>query len=144
MAIINLRDFYPWYKKDKLVEVPDVIAAELIADRRYQKSYERRVMRHKAHYSLDAEDGIEGAALSVTGCYALNPETALFMIEQHCRLCRALNSLPEIQGRRIEAHYLLGISIKDIAKAEGVNERNVRKSISRGLEGMRNFLKNFN
>lgn len=62
-------------------------------------------------------------------------------MERHCRLCRALNELPELQGRRVEAHYLLGKSVREIAEEEGVGERNVRKSIQRGLEGMKKFLR---
>jgi len=140
MAIINLRDFYPWYICDELVEVPDVIAAELIADRKYEKAYKQRIIYNKAYYSLDAEDGIEASALSVIGCCPVpTPEAALFMMENHCRLCCALNSLPETQGRRIEARYLLGQSVQDIARAEGVGERNVRKSITRGLEAMKKY-----
>lgn len=53
--------------------------------------------------------------------------------------CRngALNSLPEIQGRRIDAHIILGKSIKEIAEAEGVHEESIRQSIKRGLERMK-------
>lgn len=53
----------------------------------------------------------------------------------------ALNSLPETQGRRIEAHYILDMSKADIARAEGVSEKNVRQSIKRGLQNMRQYLK---
>ena len=63
MATINLRDFYPWYTHDEFVEVPDIIAEELFADRRYQKSHRQRIKRNKAYYSLDAGDGIENSAL---------------------------------------------------------------------------------
>jgi len=44
--------------------------------------------------------------------------------------------LPEIQGRRIDAHIILRKSIKEIAEAEGVHEESVRQSIKRGLERM--------
>ena len=44
---------------------------------------------------------------------------------------------PEIQGRRIDAHIILGKSIKEIAEAEGVHEESVRQSIKRGLERMK-------
>ncbi|MFT3984636.1 MAG: hypothetical protein QM697_12065 [Lachnospiraceae bacterium] len=54
MAKINLRDFYPWYTQDEIVDVPDVIAAELFTDRHYYKAHERRVKRNKAQYSLTA------------------------------------------------------------------------------------------
>ncbi len=137
MAKINLRDFYPWYTHDEFVEVPDIIAAELFADRRYHKSHAQRIRRNKAFYSLDAGDGIEASAIvSSTD----NPEAVLEMMERHCRICRALNSLPEIQGRRIDAHYLLGKSRKEIADAEGVSESSVNESIRRGLRAMKEIL----
>ena len=58
-------------------------------------------------------------------------------MELFIRLWNALNSLPEIQGRRIDAHIILGISIKEIAEADGVHEESVRQSIKRGLERMK-------
>jgi RNA polymerase sigma-70 factor (ECF subfamily) len=65
------------------------------------------------------------------------------MMERHCRLCRALNSLPETQGRRIEAHYLFGRSIREIARADGVNERNVRHAVRKDLAAMKKHLQKF-
>lgn len=62
-------------------------------------------------------------------------------METFLRLWNALNSLPEIQGRRIDAHIILGKSIKEIAEAEGVHEESIRQSIKRGLERHeKNFL----
>lgn len=58
-------------------------------------------------------------------------------MELFIRLWNALNSLPEIQGRRIDAHIILGKSIKEIAEVEGVHEESVRQSIKRGLERMK-------
>ena len=139
MAIINLRNFYPWYTWDEFVEVPDVIAGELFADRRYEKAHERKMYRYKAQYSLDVENGIETAAI----VHSIDSPEAVYAIkERRCRICCALNSLPEIQGKRIEAHYIHGISQRDIARAEGVNERNIRLSISKGLAGMKKYLQN--
>ena len=68
-------------------------------------------------------------------------EAVLEMKERFYRLCRAPNSLPETQGRRVEAHFLLGISIKEITEADGTGERNIRKSIYRGLTSMKKHLK---
>lgn len=39
--------------------------------------------------------------------------------------------------RRIDAHIILGKSIKEIAEAEGVHEESIRQSIKRGLERMK-------
>ena len=139
MVIINLRDFYSWYTHDELVEVPDVIAEELFADRRYQKAHRQRMKRNKAYYSLDVGDNIENSAIHVD----LSPHEVMEYKHRFCRLCCALNSLPEIQGRRIEAHYILGKSITEIAKAEGVGESAVRDAISRGLQNMKKYLRKF-
>ena len=136
MATINLRDFYPWYTQDELVDVPDVIAAELFADRRYHKTHARR-MRENKTYSFDMEAEAEAAALA---CPTNSPEAIIEMMERHCRLCRALNSLPEIQGRRIEARYIHGKSQAEIAVDEGVSGEAVRKSIDKGLEAMKKYL----
>jgi len=140
MATINLREFYPWYTHDEIVDVPDVIAAELMAGRRYDYNYKQRVRRNMAFYSLDAEDGIETAVIYRDR----TPWELIEMAEQHCRLCRALNSLPEIQGRRIEAHFILGKSRAEIAEAEGVSENSVNVAIKRGLLAMRKFLQKNN
>ena len=138
MKVINLRDYYPFYTQDTLLEVSDEVAQAMAEAERLERNYMRRMFYNKAQYSLDADDGIEASA---TECHILSPEAVLDLMERHCRLCRALNELPELQGRRVEAHYLLGKSVQEIAKEEGVGERNVRKSIQRGLDGMKIFLK---
>lgn len=138
MTTINLRDFYYWYTHDEFIEVPDKVAEELFAGRRCEKSHRQRMKRNKSQYSLDAGDGIENVAIYTT----LSPHEVYELTLKRCRLCRALNSLPETQGRRIDAHYILGMSQKAIAEAEGVSLNAVSVSIQRGLQAMRNYYKN--
>ena len=140
MKTINLRDYYPFYTQDEFVEVSEEIVEILDEAERLERNYIRRTYYNKAHYSLDVEDGIEAEAIT---CYNDMPERIFDLMERHCRLCRALNSLPDTQGRRIEAYYILGMSQREIAKAEGVNERNVRLSIKKGLAAMKKYLQNF-
>ena len=45
MTTINLKDFYYWYIVDELVEVPDEVAEALMASRRDEASYQRRLTR---------------------------------------------------------------------------------------------------
>lgn len=124
----------------RLLKVTNEIADELFADTQYQRSYERSVRRNKV-YSLDAEDGVSEAA--AIACHTDDPQVILEMGERYCRMCRALNTLPEIQGRRIEAHFLLGKSRKEIAADEGVSESSVNESIDRGIKAMKKgFLEN--
>jgi len=140
MATINLKDFYSWYTHDEYVEVPDEVEAELLADKRYNQTHERTGRRNKI-LSIDAADGTEAAA---SVCNTDNPEAIFEMMYRHCRLCQALNSLPEAQGKRIEAYYLLGKSQVEIAEAEGVSESAVQATIKKGLRNMKTFLINFN
>jgi len=136
---INLRDFYLWYTHDEYIEVTDEVAAELHTGKMSQKHHEQRIRRNTAFYSLDASDGIEASALISNND---NPERIFTMMDKHCSLCRALNSLPEVQGRRVEARYLLGRSIQEIAEAEGVSESAVKESLDRGLKAMKKVFKN--
>ena len=139
MTTINLRDFYPWYRHDEFVEVSDEVAAVMLEGKRQERNYTRRMYYNKAQYSLDAGDGIENEAV-----YAdLSPHEVYELKLRMCRLCRALNSLPETQGRRIDAHFMLGMSYQTIAEAEGVNESAVRAAIKRGLRDMKKCMKNF-
>jgi len=105
MTKINLRDFYPWYTHDEYTEVSDAVAEELLADKRHPKAHMRRTYRNKAHYSLDAGDGIKNAVIFAE----LSPHEILEHKQWFYRLCIALNSLPQTQGKRIEAHYILGM-----------------------------------
>ena len=41
------------------------VTEELLAGQRYIKASRRRIYRNKAHYSLDAEDGIEYKAFKI-------------------------------------------------------------------------------
>ena len=137
MTTINLKDFYPWYTHDEYIEVSDEVAAELRADKLYELSYQRRVIRNKAQYSLDCDDGIEySACLSEP-----TPQELVERMERFCALWNALNTLPEIQGRRVDACIILGKSYREVAQAEGVNESSVRESVKSGLENMKKYLK---
>lgn len=135
MMTINLRDFFYWYKVDEFIKVTDEVAQELRVGKVEDVTHWRRLKRNKANYSLDAGDGIE---------YEPSPEEFMARAVTIQRLCCALNYLPSAQGRRIDACYLLGQSMTEIAQAEGLDESFIRESIRHGLEQMRKiFLKSF-
>ena len=139
MTTINLKDFYSWYTHDEYIEVTDEVAAELRADKLYEAAYQRRVIRNKAQYSLDCDDGIEySACLSEP-----TPQELLERMEQFYYLWNALNSLPETQGRRVDACVILGKTYREVAQAEGVSKTSVQESVQSGLENMRKYLKKY-
>ena len=113
MTTINLKEFFYWYIADEFIEVTEEVAEELWADKRYEFNHWRRMKRNKANYSLDAGDGIEHSICE----FEPSPEECLTLMEQYRRLCCALNHLPEAQGRRIDAVYLLGLTVHEVSKS---------------------------
>ena len=137
MTTINLKDFYPWYTHDEYIEVSDEVAAALKADKLYEAAYQRKVMRNKAQYSFDCDDGIEYSACQ----HEPSPQELLERKELFYHLWNALNSLPEVQGVRVEAHLILGKSYTRIAKEQGADRSAVRRSVKRGKTAMKKYLK---
>lgn len=138
MKTINLRDYYPFYHNDLFIEVSDEVASALQEAERQERNYLRRVVYNKAFYSLDAGDGIEQTALfqAMSPCEIYKRKMTM---EQ---LYAALDALPDKQGRRLYAHYILGVPQTEIARAEGVGLTAVNNSIERGLRNMEKMLKN--
>ena len=97
-------------------------------------------MRNKAQYSLDCDDGIEYSACQ----HEPSPQELLERKELFYHLWNALNSLPEVQGVRVEAHLILGKSHTRIAKEQGADRSAVRRSVKRGKTAMKKiFEKSF-
>lgn len=139
MKTINLRDYYPYYTTDNIVEVPDEVFAVLEDFRRKEESYQRYLRRYKAFYSLDADNGIEKGISSEQ----LSPYEILEQQWTIAVLYQGLATLPEKQRQRIYANYFLGLSKTAIARQEGCDPSSVRDSIKRGLVRLEKFFEDF-
>ena len=140
MKKINLRDYYPFYTKDTVVEVPEEIALLLQEYELLEEAYRIRTYRYKAFYSLDYAGGIE------RDLAALEQKSPYDILERNYdteQLYRGLVSLSEKQCQRIYAHYFLGMSKADIAKAEGTHKSRITRSINAGLHSLEKILKKF-
>ena len=138
MTTIKLNNYYPHLTERITMEVSDEIAVTLSIGGRLCDSYKRRKRDHD-ECSLDSTPGFEADVTRPP----LTPEEVMEQAEEQDALYLALDQLPPVQARRVYAHYILGRSKTDIAKAENVSENAVRDSISRGMETMKNILKNF-
>lgn len=137
MKEINLREYYPFYTNDMIVEVPDEVADLLYSYKLNEAAYYLRTYRHKAFYSLDLGDGIEYAAL-------LTQPSPFEVLEQQRMkelVYKGLATLPEKQRQRIYAHFFLGMSKADIAKAEGTHKSRITRSIEAGLRSLEKYFK---
>ena len=95
MTTINLKDFYPWYTHDEYIEVSEEVADELRASRLYEAAYQRRVIRNKAQYSLDCDDGIEYSA-------CLSEPTPQELLERMERFCDLWSEWGDSNSRHLE------------------------------------------
>jgi RNA polymerase sigma-70 factor (ECF subfamily) len=139
MKRINLRILYPHYGRDTFLDIPDDIVALLHEFDLAEVAYTRRLYRHKAHYSLDLGDGIEKETIYPVPSPAEEYEHKETLAE----LYAAISSLSDKQAKRIYAHFFLGMSKTEIARAEGVSAFTVRQSIERALSSLRKRLKDF-
>ncbi len=57
------------------------------------------------------------------------------------RLRKAKATLTDIQRKRIELHIEDGLTLKEIARIEGVRRNKIDKSITQGIKKLKNFLK---
>lgn len=137
MQKINLRDLYPdVYKTDAFVDVAEEVLAVIQSQQQADAAYERRKFRHKAHYSLDREDGIENDTLA----RPLTPEEVMEQKQLREEVYAALMQLPAIQARRIYARFYLGMTVAEISRIEGADRRRVWESIRRGLKKLARLL----
>mgnify|MGYP005914521611 CR=1 FL=1 len=140
MAIINLRDYYPFYTSDYFMEVPEDVVEMFKEFDRKEAAYRLRTYRHKAYFSLDYDINVEHEAMVLV----LTPADIFEQKEENAKLYEALASLPEKQRNRITSHFLLGMSLSDIAKSEGTGVSSVHEGIQRGLRRLKKILEKMN
>ena len=137
MKTIVLKKYYPHLKENTALEVSDEIAAVLSVGGRLCDSYKRRKQDH-SECSMDTDPGFEADVTHPPS----SQEQILEAKEDRASLHAAIAQLPAVQARRVHAHYILGISKREIAQAEGVGISRVSGSIRRGLLNLKNILKN--
>ena len=138
MTTIKLNNYYPHLTECITLEVSEEIAVTLSIGGRQCDSYKRRKREHD-ECSLDGTPGFEADVTYPP----LTPEEIMEQVEGHAALYAALDRLPPVQARRVYAHFILGRSVGQIAKAEKADESNVRKSIQKGLAGLKKYLNYF-
>ena len=144
MTQINLKKYYYYlYPKDTFIEVSDEVAEALLTLHRAEEARNSKIRYHKAYYSLDCDDGIENYILDEP---VPSPEQIMMEKEEERlrqmmfkRLLKAVARLPPAQARRIHQRYLLGMSVKEIARADGVETGTVYQTLRSGLKRLQKF-----
>lgn len=146
MTIINLKKYYyPLYKTDVLVEVPDEVADALLHLRREENNRMSKMFYHKAYFSLDCENGIENDAI---GWEQPSPEQLMIqakgeaahaLLLEHLR--EAIGQLTPTQARRLHMRYMLGMKYREIAAAEGISPTQASQSVRGTVKRLQKYLK---
>ena len=139
MKRIRLKDEYYWCGDDEYIEISDEVFAVILESKRINERYWNKRSYHKAIYSLDAGDDIEKEAI-------FRIETPEELYERKLtknELYSALRLLPDVQFKRITAHYFHNMTFTQIGKIEGVSHTAVRLSIQYGLRNLEKILKEF-
>ena len=134
MTTIKLNSYYPHLTERITMEVSDEIAVTLSIGGRLCDSYKRRKREH-GECSLDGAPGFEADVTYPP----MTPEEIMEQAEDQAALYAALDRLPPVQARRVYARFILGRSVGQIARAENVEERNVRETINKGLRGLKKY-----
>ncbi len=133
MQKINLREIYPdIYKTDIFVETTDEVQEVFLTDIKAEEARQRQMYRYKAYYSLDGNDGVENLVTQ----HPMTPDEILEEKQLREQLYTAVMALPDKQAKRIYARFYLGMTVQEIAAAEGVAPRRVRNSIQSGLKNL--------
>lgn len=140
MVKINLRDYYTsLYENDHFIEVDEEIAEAMNKTDREDHAYYERRRYHKAFYSLNVGDDIENDCVN----HSPSPEEIYINQIEREQLYAALDDLSELQRRRLTAHFIHGMSVTEIAQAEGTSKSSISESIKRGLKNIKKYFKNF-
>ncbi len=135
MTTIKLNNYYPHLTECITLEVSEEIAVTLSIGGRQCDSYKCR-KRERGECSLDGTPGFEADVTYPP----LTPEEIMEQAEDRAALYAALDRLPPVQARRVYARFILGRSVGQIARAEGVEDRNVRETINKGLRALKKYL----
>ena len=92
--------------------------------------------RHIEHSEL-LESTLNNRAVNKLG--SIEEEVERKIIIEEVRI--ALDTLSEVQKRRIKMYYFEDLNLREIAELEGCSIKNVHKSIEQGLENLRKILK---
>ena len=137
MKITNWKEYDPKltgeYVNDELSQKAFSLLNDLHCE---EESAWRRRKRNGDVYSSDTDIALEQSIIN----YSLSVEEEVERQAEYELLYKALASIPEIQARRVAAHFLLDMTKTEIAQKEGVSEAAIRQSIERGLEALKKIL----
>ena len=136
MVCIDLHDYYPYLPAASYCLVTQEVADFLNENRKQEHAYLERVRVHRAYYPLEVCDLFPDEMKNSSNSLEQNLE----LKQQRETLLPALQNLSRTQRRRVLLYFEQGLSVAQIAEAEGVGWPRVQKSIQESLKKLKKFL----
>ena len=137
MKIVNLRDYYPFYTQDILLENSDEIARASADAKQLEHAINLRVLPQGVLFPR-----YEGWDRGIGHlCYDFAIEKELELTKQYRLLCQAINSLlytlMEVELR----HAIRRKKVQEIAESDGISCNPVKGGIKKVLAAMQKYMK---
>lgn len=92
MKKINLKEYYPYYTQDMIVEVPDEVFLLLREYMLLEEAYRIRTYRYKAFYSLERDEGIEREVFAASFTVKHIGVAMVVYYTKHIIFCRVMKT----------------------------------------------------
>lgn len=124
-------------KQNCRIEIKKEIFDAYMNSRKSYTKVKNETSRFIEHLNLSDEDIHNRAFYKVE-----SSEDVFIKNEDRDKVNMAMNTLTDIQQRRIELHFINDITIRDIAKLENVQKSQIQKSLKLGVKKFKNFFEN--
>lgn len=124
-------------KKNCRIEIEKDIFDAYMNSRKAYTKIKNETTRFLEHFDLSDESIYRRAFYK-----AESAEDVFIKNREQNKINRAMNSLTDIQQRRIEMHFINDITIRDIAKLENVQKSQIQKSLKLGAKKFKKFFEN--
>ena len=114
------------------IEVDENIGTVILDSRRLESNQDRKERYHCYSIEGAAYEGMDYASDET-------PESILLQNDYTAEMCAALETLTAVQKRRL-AQYLNGMSMRDIARREGVSAMSVSESFEEKKKKLKHFI----
>ncbi len=108
------------------------------------KEFDRNESKHRMRRirSCSLDGYVEGETEYIYSVFSKDePEDIAIQLEEMAAIRKSVESLTEVQRRRLKLYFYNGLTVREIAELEGVSHKNVLKSLNEAIRKIKKFQK---
>lgn len=108
------------------------------------KEFDRNESKHRMRRirSCSLDGYVEGETEYFYSVFSKDePEDIAIQLEEMAAIRKSIESLTEVQCRRLKLYFYNGLTVREIAELEGVSHKNVLKSLNEAIRKIKKFQK---